>query len=184
MYGLQTDLAFNAVFPAAGFAGDESKWYAIHTMARHEKRVAQQLRENEVFTFLPLTQQTRQWSDRRTKVEVPLFSGYAFVRTMAKERLKVLQTPSVLGFVGNGRMGTPIPDEEIDNLQTAMQEKIPLAIHPFLTTGRRVRIRGGSLDGVEGIFVRLGSDQHLVVSVELLHRSVAIRVEGYDIELA
>jgi transcription antitermination factor NusG len=185
VYGLQTDIESNAVFPGPGIAGEESHWFAIHTLARHEKRVAQQLQENGVLTFLPLMQQVRQWSDRRTKVEVPLFSCYAFVRTVqrAEERLRVLRIPGVLGFVGSERIGTPIPNEEIENLQTAIRKRAPFAFHPYLTVGKRVRIRGGSLEGVEGILVRQGADQSLIVSVELLHRSISIRVEGYDIEL-
>lgn len=113
-----------------------------------------------------------------------MFSCYAFVRIAQtnEERLKVLRTPGVLGFVGNERQGTPIPDEQIENLRTAIREKIPCAVHPFIDMGRRVRVRGGSLDGIEGILVRQGAGQSLVVSVELLRRSVSIRVEGYNIE--
>jgi transcription antitermination factor NusG len=119
-------------------------------------------------------------------VEVPLFSCYTFVRMAqtVEARLKVLHTPGVLGFVGSERQGTPIPDEQIESLRTAIRENIPCFPYPFIRAGRRVRIRGGSLDGVEGILVRQGADQSLVVSVELLRRSVAIRVEGYEIELA
>ena len=115
-----------------------------------------------------------------------MFSCYAFVRMTRtiEERLKVLRVAGVLGFVGSGKMGTPIPDQEIENLQTAIREKIPFAVHPFISVGKRVRIRGGSLDGVEGILVGQAGDKSLVVSVELLQRSVSIRVEGYDIELA
>jgi transcriptional antiterminator NusG len=186
VYSLRIEVESNTLSPAQGISGDESKWYAIHTVARHEKRVAQQLQENGVLTILPLMQQIRQWSDRRAKTEVPLFSCYAFVRTVrtVEERLKVLRTPGVLGFVGSERIGTPIPDEEIENLQTAIREKIAFAVHPFLKVGKRVRIRGGSLDGMEGILVGHAGDKRLVVSVELLQRSVAIRVEGYDVELA
>ena len=135
--------------------------------------------------FFPLLGQIHKWSDRRVKVEVPMFSCYAFVRIVrtVEERLKVLQTPGVLGFVGSERQGTPIPEEQIESLRTAINGKIPCFPHEFLSVGRRVRIRGGSLDGVEGILVRHGTDQSLVLSVELLQRSIAIRVEGYDIEL-
>jgi transcription antitermination factor NusG len=161
-------------------------WYAVHTKARHEKRVAAQFEEKQVCTFLPLLRQIHRWSDRQCKVEVPMFSCYAFVRVVqaVDERLKILRTPGVLGFVGCERRGTPIPREQIESLQTAISENIPCFPHPFVNAGRRVRIRGGSLDGVEGILERQGSDQSLIVSVELLHRSVSIRVEGYDIELA
>jgi transcription termination/antitermination protein NusG len=166
-------------------APEESSWYAVHTMARHEKRVAAQLEEKRVCTFLPLLRQTHNWSDRRSTVEVPMFGCYAFVQIAqtTEERLKVLRTPGVLGFVGSERQGTPIPVEQIESLRIAISENIPCFPHDFISAGRRVRIRGGSLDRIEGILVRRGGDESLVLSVELLHRSVAIRVEGYDVEL-
>ena len=172
-------------FPPPGRAPEEPNWYAVHTKARHEKRVAAQFEDKRVCTFLPLLRQIHRWSDRQGKVEVPMFSCYAFVRMVqtVEERLKILRTPGVLGFVGCERQGTPIPQEQIESLRTAISENIPCFPHPFIGAGRRVRIRGGSLDGVEGILERQGADRRLVVSVELLHRSISIRVEGYDIEL-
>jgi len=165
-------------------APDESCWYAVHTMARHEKRVARQFAEKKVFTFLPLLEQIHRWSDRQSRVEVPLFSCYAFVRIVptVEDRLKVLWTPGVLGFVGNQGQGTSIREEEIESLRTAIREKVPCLAHPYIETGRRVRIRGGSLDGMEGILERRGEDQSLVVSLELLRRSVSIRITGYEVE--
>jgi len=172
--------------PPLGLAPEESSWYAVHTMARHEKQIAAQFEEKRVCTFLPLLHQIRRWSDRRSKVEVPMFSCYAFVRVTqtTEERLKVLRTPGVLGFVGSARQGTPIPDEQIESLRKAISENVPCLAHPFISAGKRVRIRGGSLDGVEGILMLQGRDQRLVISVELLQRSVSIRVQGYDIELS
>jgi transcription antitermination factor NusG len=85
--------------------------------------------------------------------------------------------------VGNERFGTPIPDEQIESLQTAIKGKIPCAEHPFINAGQKVRIRGGSLDGIEGILMRQGGEQSVVISVELLQRSISIRVDGYGIEL-
>src|ERR1700730_13485074 len=85
----------------------ESNWFAVQTFARHEKRVSERLRENEVRTFLPLLEQLHRWSDRRVKVDVPLFSCYAFVHIAptAGERARVLQTPGVLGLVGSEGQG-------------------------------------------------------------------------------
>lgn len=172
-------------FPPDGLASEESNWYAVHIKARHEKRVASQFEEKRVCTFLPLLRQIRKWSDRKVYVDIPMFSCYAFVRMVSsnEERLRVLRTPGVLGFVGSERQGTPIPEEQIESLRTAISGNVPCFAHAFISAGRRVRIRGGSLDGVEGILVRQGGDQSLVLSVELLQRSVAIRVEGYDVEL-
>ena len=185
MSSSQIDLVSTSIISQPSPALEESNWYAVHTMARHEKRVAAQFEEKRVCTFLPLLQQVHRWSDRRSVVEIPMFSCYAFVRMVqtAEERLKVLLTPGVLGFVGNERQGTSIPDEQIESLRKAVSEKVPCLPHPFISAGKRVRIRGGSLDGVEGILMRQGGDQSLVLSVELLRRSIWIRVEGYDIEL-
>jgi transcription antitermination factor NusG len=185
VYSAPGQLESTSRFPPLRPAPEESNWYAIHTMARHEKRVAAQFEEKRVRAFLPLLRQTHTWSDRQSKVDVPMFSCYAFVRIVqtVEERLKVLRTPGVLGFVGSERQGTPIPEEQIESLRIAIGKSVPCFPHAFITAGRRVRIRGGSLDGVEGILIRRGADQSLVLSVELLLRSVAIRVEGYDIEL-
>ena len=113
------------VIPTGYHARRESNWYAVHTMARHEKRVAAQFEEKRVCSFLPLLHQTHRWSDRRSVVEVPMFSCYAFVRMVQSvdDRLKVLRTPGVLGFVGSERRGTPIPNEQIESLRIAISEK-------------------------------------------------------------
>jgi transcription antitermination factor NusG len=162
----------------------ESQWFAIHTIAKHEKRVTKQLQEKDVDTFLPLLPEIHRWSDRRTKVDVPLFSCYTFVRIVPapEERLPVLTTPGVLGFVGSQREGTPIPEREIENLKTAIKHQSSCELHPFITAGTRVRIRGGALSGVEGVLVNHGKDHSVVVSVQLLQRSISVRIDGYDVE--
>lgn len=173
-----------AAFPLPASAGEAANWYAVHTMSRHEKRIAAQFVEKGVQTFLPILREVRRWSDRKSQVEVPLFTCYAFVRIAqtTPERLKVLRTPGVLGFVGSEGHGTPIPDQEMDCLRAAMNGKHACAPHRFLAAGTRVRVCGGSLDGVEGILVRQGSDESVVLSLSLLKRSVAVRVEGYRVE--
>jgi transcription termination/antitermination protein NusG len=166
---------------------ENPNWYAIYTRSRFEKKVTDLLQEKQIFTFLPLLQQMHRWSDRWSRVEVPAFSCYTFVRIVAGAdvRVQVLRTPGVLGFVGGmGRegLGTSIPEEQIENLRTVFREKIPCTVHPFVNVGRRVRIRGGALDGVEGILVGQNQDESLVVSVGLLGRSLSIRAEGYNVE--
>ncbi len=167
-------------FPAT----QEARWYAIHTRSRFEKRSTELLQEKQIFTFLPLLLQLHRWSDRWRKVEVPAFSCYAFVKIVAtpETRVRVLNTPGVAGFVGREGLGAAIPDEQIESLRTVFREKIPCTVHPFLSTGSRVRIRGGALHGIEGILIGQNQDRSLVVSVELLGRSLSIRAEGYDLE--
>ena len=162
----------------------ESYWFAIQTKARHEKRVAAELREKGVVAFLPLSIEAHQWSDRKRRVELPMFSTYVFVRLGGEQnsRIKVLETNSVFRFVGARGIGSTIPDEQIETLQAIIREKVPFSPHPFLNVGQKVRVRGGSLDGICGVLSAINNDQSLIVSVDSIQRSLAIRVEGYGVE--
>ena len=162
----------------------ERNWYAIQTRSRHEKQVARQMEWQGILTFLPLTTQLHRWSDRRKLVQVPLFPGYAFVHVPSapEERLRVLRTEGVLRFVGTRGQGTPIPKAQIEDIKTVLSSNVPCASHPYLMVGKRVRIRGGSLDGVEGILVSQSEGRKLVISVEPIQRSLSIHIQGYDLE--
>jgi transcriptional antiterminator NusG len=162
----------------------EALWYALHTRSRHEKRVAAHLEQRGVTVFLPILREVHLWSDRRKQVEVPLFPGYVFTRVVygAEVRALLLRTEGVTSVVGPRGRGVPIPDKEIEDVQTLVNQRIPLAPYPFLNVGERVRIRGGSLDGVEGILAARNADRSLVVSVQLIRRSLAIRLAGYHVE--
>jgi transcription antitermination factor NusG len=162
----------------------QMNWYAIQTRSRHEKMVVQQLQSLGIVTFLPLSSELREWSDRQKVVEFPLFPGYAFVRLVygPDERLRVLRTEGVVNFVGTSGQGIAIPEKQIEHVQTLLASKVPFESHPFLKAGQRVRIRGGALNGTEGILVRQDADRMLVISVELIQRSLSIRLQGYEVE--
>ncbi|SRR6266567_2090379 len=171
-----------------GAVGAESllgtpQWYAIRTRSRHEKIVTEQLGNQSIESFLPLVKQTHKWSDRTKEVEMPLFAGYNFVRLRlnSPDRLRVLKTHGVAGFVGVRGVGIPIPEAQMESLKTVLLQQIPFQDYPYLQVGQRVRIRGGALDGVEGILAQKG-DRTLVISVEPIHRSLSICVDGYRFE--
>jgi transcription termination/antitermination protein NusG len=166
-------------------APPEEQWYALYTRSRHEKAATAALKGKGMTTFLPLSTRVHRWSDRKKTVEVSLFPSYTFVRVNATPDscVKILQTPSVVGFVGTGRRGIPIPDKQINDIQTVLSQNIPCASFPFLRVGQRVRIRGGCLDGIEGRLVTLKGDRSLVISVEPILHSLAIRLDGYDVEI-
>jgi transcriptional antiterminator NusG len=161
-------------------------WFAIQTKARHEKRVAAELKEKGVVAFLPLFTEVHQWSDRKRRVDLPLFNTYLFVRIGEEQsaRTSVLQTSSVFRFVGIRGIGVPIPEEQIEALQAIVREKVPFMTYPFLNLGQKVRVRGGSLDGICGVLSAINEDRSLIVSVESIQRSIAIRIDGYQVEAA
>jgi transcription antitermination factor NusG len=157
-------------------------WYAIYTSARHEKTVAEHLRHREVEHFLPLYHTVHDWKNGRKKLQLPLFPGYVFVRIAARSRLRVLEVPGVAYIVGNGQRPWPLPASEIRNLQNAIGSDRALEPHRFLTVGQRVRVVRGPLAGAEGILVRKKDNSRVVLSVDLIMRSVAVDVDQYEIE--
>lgn len=169
---------------AAEVLAAAAQWYAIRTRSRHEKMVADQLERQGIESFLPLVKQARQWSDRVKEVDLPLFAGYTFVHIelSSRDRLRVLQTHGVAGFVGINCCGTPIPDSQIQDIRTLLASKEPFEEQPFLQVGQRVRVRGGALDGVEGILSARNDDRSLVISLEPIQKSLSVRIQGYTVE--
>ena len=157
-------------------------WYAVYTCAQHEKRVAAELAARTVEHFLPLYSSVRRWKDRRVQLELPLFPGYVFVRLALCDRLRVVQIPSVVRLVGFGGLPTALPDTEMEIMRSGLSERLRSEPHPFLTIGRRVRITAGPFAGLEGVLKRKKSSLRVVVSLELIQRSVAVDVEAGDVQ--
>src|SRR5258708_592399 len=130
------------------------RWYAAYTCANHEKRVRDQLEQRSVESFLPVYETVRRWKDRRMRLQLPLFPGYVFVRMALGGRLQVLQVPSVVRLVGFDGHLSALPDEEIEGLKKGLAGGVLAEPHPFLSAGRRVRVKAGPLAGVEGIGIR------------------------------
>jgi len=164
----------------------QRSWYALQTRCRHEKIVAYRLQERGVDAFLPTLTEVHRWSDRKKRVELPLFSCYVFARLLPtnEDRLRALRIDGVFSLVGVPGVGTPIPDQQIESVRTIVKQRLAWTSHPFLKIGQRVRIRSGALDGVEGILVGRNSEGMLVVSIDAIQRSLAVRIEGYDVEPA
>jgi transcription antitermination factor NusG len=159
-------------------------WLAVQTRPRYEKKVSDEFTEKAIQNFLPLLSIKHQWSDRKKTVLLPLFPGYIFVRIAPIQgfRVSVLRTSGVINLVGARGIGTPIPDHEIDAIHKILSQQIPFSPYPFMRIGQAVRIRGGALDGIRGVLTKVNGDLSLVISVELIQRSIAMRVSGFDIE--
>ena len=159
----------------------EQHWYAIQTCANHEKRVACELKARDVEHFFPSYASVRRWKDRRVMLDLPLFPGYLFVRLALRNRLGVLQIPSVVRLVGFGGIPSALPDEEMAALRAGLSERLRAQPHPFLTVGRRVRITRGPFSGLEGVLQRKKNSLRVIVSVELIQCSIALDVDAADV---
>ena len=160
----------------------EARWYAAYTCANHEKKVREQLEQRSVEAFLPVYETLRRWKDRRVQVEMPLFPGYVFVRLALVDRLRVLQVPSVVRLVGFNGHPSALPDEEFEALKKGLTCGVRAKPHPFLTVGRRVRIKSGPLEGRQGILLRRAGRLRVVLSIDLIMRSIIVEVDAAEIE--
>ena len=181
-----SSLSWDLSQPLPPVETETENWYGVHTRPRHEKIVAHRLKEKGVTTFLPLITEVHRWSDRKKAVELPLFSCYVFARFTPNraDRLRIMRVDGVFGLVGTRGEGTAIPDEQIDAVRSLVETQLRWSSHPFLKIGQRVRIRSGALNGLEGILVSRNGDRTLVISIDAIQRSLAVRVEGYEVEPA
>jgi transcription termination/antitermination protein NusG len=161
-------------------------WYALLTRSRHEKVASTALEQAGICTFLPMVTEVHRWSDRRKLVETPLFPGYVFVRIRESReaQVHVLRASGVVRFVGNRAGALPIPDSEITQVQMLQADSQRCSPYPFLRAGDKVRIVGGAFEGVEGILISQDGDRKLVVSINLIQRSVAISLHDVEVQSA
>jgi transcription antitermination factor NusG len=89
---------------------------------------------------------------------------------------------SALGFVGGHGEGIPIPDEQIECVRTALAQPRACRSLPLLKVGQRVRVCGGAMDGIEGVFVSENGDQSLIISIDAIQRSLSVRIDGYQVK--
>ena len=162
--------------------GAQLNWYALYTCPRHEKCVAQQIEQREISCFLPLYRSVRRWKDRRKELELALFPGYVFVRLALQDRLRVLQLPSAVRLVSFSGQPAVLPEAEIEGLRERLSRGGSVEPHPYLRVGRRVRVCGGPMQGLEGIIVRRKDRCRVVFSLDLIMRSMAVEVDESDVE--
>ncbi len=161
----------------------QPRWYVAQTCANLEKSVLRQLGQRSVEAYLPQYESVRRWKDRRTRLDLPLFPGYVFVHLPLRDRLRVLQTPSVVRLVGFGGQPIPLLDQEIETLRQGLAYDILIEPHPYLKVGRRVRVKTGPLQGLEGILLRKKSTSRFILTLDLIMRSVAVEIDIAELEL-
>ena len=157
-------------------------WYAAYTRGRHEKSVAKQLHEKCIEHFLPLYRSVRRWKDRRTELELTLFPGYVFVHIDLQDRLPVLRIPGIVRFVSFRDQPAALDDRDIDVLRKGLRNGLSTEPWPYLRAGRRVGVKGGPLAGFTGFVVRRKDKFRVVLSIDLIQRSVAVEVDACDLE--
>jgi len=161
---------------------DESlNWFAIYVQTKHEKVVASMLRTKGFDVCLPLSKVTRKWSDRRQEVEEPIFPGYVFCEFNSQVRTPILRTAGVVQILGAGKNILALESNELESLKTLERAQGPVEPWPFISKGQWVCVERGPLAGLTGVVAECKSGLRVVVSINLLQRSVAVEVNHSQI---
>ncbi len=168
-----------------GLAGsklfEQELWYAGCTASRHEKSVAEHLRQRGIEHLLPLYDTVHRWKNGRHHLQLPLFPGYIFVRIALCERLRVLEVPGFARLVGFSAIPYPVEDAEINAMRSALSCGLKVEPYPYLTAGTRVEICRGPLQGTTGFLLRRHGACRVVLSVDLIMRSMVVEVDVADV---
>lgn len=163
-------------------------WCCIYVKSRHEFKVQEKLSKEMITSFLPTIDRLRKWKDRKKMVTFPLFPGYLFINLdenigLSDQILKVVKTPGVVNILKN-ELGMPIavPEKEIINLKNLVKSNQEIDPYPYLKEGQMVRIMEGALKGVSGILLKKENADYVVVTIEILKRSVCVKIDPSNIE--
>jgi len=171
----------DVIYNSATEANAPARWHALQTRARHEKAVAARLQAHSLQVFLPLHRSARTWKNGlHVQVDMPLFSCYLFVRSTTYDRLRILQTPGVLGFASASAIPATIPDDEMEMLRKAT-ESCKAEPHPYLSAGDPVLVVAGPFVGLEGILARRKQEYRVVLTIQAIMRSIVVEVSEFDI---
>jgi transcription antitermination factor NusG len=161
--------------------GDEARWFALKVRFCHENIASRILNNRNFEAFTPTYRVRRRWSDRYKDIDVPLFAGYVFCRFNPTNSLPVLAIPGVTGVVSFGQGPHPLDDNEFQRIRALVASGLPVQPWPYRHIGERVRITSGALKGLEGVLVHIKNEFRLVVSLNLLQRSVAVEVDANSV---
>jgi transcription antitermination factor NusG len=160
-------------------------WYVLYVKSRHEFTANNELIKKNIETFLPAVRRLRQWKDRKKWVEFPLFPGYLFINIPPRPEsiVSVLKTRGAINLLSTEPGSpTPVPSEEISSLQLLLESGRDIDIYPQLKEGARVRVKRGPLQGAEGTLERREDQYMFLINIELLGRSIGVKMYADDIE--
>ena len=160
----------------------EKTWYAIYTRSRWEKKSAKLMEDSGYMVYLPLVKTLKQWSDRKKRVEIPLISGYVFVKVSEGDYYKILETPGVVCYVTFEGKAAPIRDSQIDAMRNAIEGNLKVeAVDDILETGQKVKIISGPMKGAEGEYVKIAHKTNFIINLSSIGFSLKVEINADDV---
>ena len=166
---------------------DERFWHALYVRSRAEKKVLSQLEDNGYKAYLPLVTELKKWSDRKKKVEEPLFKSYVFVYSSEKEYIPILNVYGVVKFVSFEHKAVVVPENQILAIKKFVSEyergeEFKMLNDEDLKVGQRVRIINGPMKGLTGRLETIRNKRHLIVYIDVVGQSIPVHIPRAKVE--
>lgn len=162
---------------------DNKKWFAIYVKSRSEKKVLKLLEDIGIESFLPLITRVKQWSDRKKKVEEPLFRSYLFVNIPLNDYYTVLNVNGVVKFITFERKPVPVPDNQIIAIKEYLNDTELHSInYEDFKEGELVRVKTGQMKDLVGRFVKINGKHRVIIDIEAVGQSLAVNVARSNVE--
>ena len=161
----------------------ESRWYALYTRSRFEKKMLSALTDRSIEVFLPMREVLSRWKDRKKRIWIPLFPGYIFVNhvDIPENRYRILNLPGAVKFVGFEGHANPIPQEQIEYVRRFLEASIAVDPYPYMQVGSHVEVIAGPLKGIRGILVEKRGRFRFVIQVDLIRQAVSAEIDASDV---
>lgn len=162
-----------------------SSWYVLHTKSRFENVVNEGLKKKSLEVFLPKIKVPSKRRDRKLMINVPLFPGYLFVKTLLypQAHLEIVKTAGAVRLVGTKDGPVPVPLDTIESLKIMVSSGHPVETGCRFQKGDRVVVVAGPFAGVNGLFVRYRGKDRVVVYIEALGQYAQAEVNSEDVEI-
>ena len=156
---------------------NELKWFVMYTASRSEKKVAARLRETGKEVYLPIIEELRQWSDRKKKVERPLFNGYVFVKTTRNQLWECLQVPGAVKFVHFSGQHATVRDEELETIERIISTGVAIESDgSVIEPGEKVEVIGGALQNMTGEVIEKGNKDYFLIRIPSIYQNMLVSI--------
>jgi transcription antitermination factor NusG len=161
------------------------QWYVFYTKSRQEKKVMDLLLKGGYDVFLPMQKVMRQWSDRKKKVEVPLFNSYIFVKDFDHKIADILKTPGVAWNIRHNGKPAVLREEEFEMIRRFLTTGYFLETTGDVASfqvGDRARIVDGPLAGVKGILTGQDKNERFNIVLEGIQQVIQVQMPAALLE--
>jgi transcription antitermination factor NusG len=159
------------------------KWHVVYTLPRSERKVASHVFDMGIEAYLPLQKEVRQWSDRKRKIEIPLFPNYVFIRIDEVLKSSLYSVREVVKFVSVDKKPVIVKDEVIESIKKVLSGDHGVRSDDYFQKGAYVKIHHGKFAGLEGMILEKRGNSRLLIQIRGIMKAFSFDISAQDVDV-